>query len=114
GVAADATPALADRCAYEMGGAKVDEAVREALLDVQEGADVVMFKPALPYLDIIRRVKEATHLPVAAYNVSGEYAMIKAAAAAGQLDERTAGPQALQSIRRGGARLRINSSRKGG
>ena len=66
-----------------MDPANADEAVREALLDVEEGADVVMVKPALPYLDVIRRVKDATRVPVAAYNVSGEYAMIKAAAAAG-------------------------------
>jgi porphobilinogen synthase len=84
-----------------------DEAVREALLDVQEGADIVMVKPALPYLDVIARVKEATKLPVAAYNVSGEYAMIKAAAAAGQLDERAAVLEALTSIHRAGADIII-------
>ncbi len=78
-----------------MDPANADEAVREALLDVEEGADIVMVKPALPYLDVIRRVKEATGLPVAAYNVSGEYAMIKAAAAAGYLDERAAVLEAL-------------------
>jgi porphobilinogen synthase len=80
-----------------------DEAVREALLDVGEGADIVMVKPALSYLDVIARVKEATRLPVAAYNVSGEYAMVKAAAAAGYLDERAAVLEALTSIRRAGA-----------
>src|SRR5262249_16747381 len=79
-------PPFGDRRAYQMDGANGEEAVREALLDVQEGADMVMVKPALPYLDVIHRVKEATHLPVAAYNVSGEYAMIRSAAAAGQLD----------------------------
>jgi porphobilinogen synthase len=84
-----------------------DEAVREALLDVQEGADVLMVKPALPYLDVIRRVKDETKLPVAAYNVSGEYAMVKAAAAAGHLDERTAVLEALTSIRRAGADIVI-------
>jgi porphobilinogen synthase len=84
-----------------------DEAVREALLDVQEGADIVMVKPALPYLDVIARVKQATKLPVAAYNVSGEYAMIKAAAAAGQLDERAAVLEALTSIHRAGADIII-------
>jgi porphobilinogen synthase len=105
--AADSTPAFGDRRAYQMDPANGDEAVREALLDVQEGADVVMVKPALPYLDIIHRVKEATHLPVAAYNVSGEYAMIKAAAAAGQLEERTAVLEALTSIRRAGADIVI-------
>ena len=78
-----------------MDPANADEAVREALLDVEEGADMVMVKPALPYLDVIRRVKEATRVPVAAYNVSGEYAMIKAAAAAGYLDERAAVLEAL-------------------
>src|SRR5439155_20670035 len=83
--AADSAPAFGDRRGYQMDPANGDEAVREALLDVQEGADVVMVKPALPYLDIIRRVKDATRLPVAAYNVSGEYAMVKAAVAAGAL-----------------------------
>jgi porphobilinogen synthase len=81
--------------------------VREVLLDVQEGADVVMVKPALAYLDVIRRVKSATKLPVAAYNVSGEYAMIKAAAAAGALDERAAVLETLTSIRRAGADIVI-------
>src|SRR5215208_3837467 len=80
--AADSAPAFGDRRGYQMDPANPDEAVREALLDVEEGADVVMVKPALPYLDVLRRVKDATHLPVAAYNVSGEYAMVKAAAAA--------------------------------
>jgi porphobilinogen synthase len=101
--AADSTPAFGDRRAYQMDPGNGDEAVREALLDVQEGADIVMVKPALPYLDVIARVKDATKLPVAAYNVSGEYAMIKAAAAAGQLDERAAVLEALTSIRRAGA-----------
>ena len=81
--AADSTPAFGDRRGYQMDPANGDEALREALLDVQEGADMVMVKPALPYLDVVRRVKDATRLPVAAYNVSGEYAMVKAAAAAG-------------------------------
>jgi len=105
--AADSTPAFGDRRAYQMDPANSDEAVREALLDVQEGADVVMVKPALPYLDVIRRVKEETRLPVAAYNVSGEYAMIKAASAAGMLDERAAVLEALTSIRRAGADIVI-------
>ena len=78
--AADSTPAFGDRRAYQMDPANGDEAVREALLDVEEGADIVMVKPALPYLDVIRRVKDATAMPLAAYNVSGEYAMLKAAA----------------------------------
>ena len=90
-----------------MDPANGDEALREALLDVEEGADIVMVKPALPYLDVIRRVKDATRLPVAAYNVSGEYAMIKAAAAAGMLDERAAVLEALTSIRRAGADIVI-------
>jgi len=105
--AAGSTPSFGDRRAYQMDGANGDEAVREALLDVQEGADMVMVKPALPYLDVIHRVKEATHLPVAAYNVSGEYAMIRSAAAAGQLDERAAVLEALTSIRRAGADIVI-------
>jgi porphobilinogen synthase len=101
--AADSTPAFGDRRAYQMDPANGDEAVREALLDVEEGADVVMVKPALPYLDVIRRVKDATRVPVAAYNVSGEYAMVKAAAAAGYLDERATVLESLTSIRRAGA-----------
>jgi porphobilinogen synthase len=105
--AADSTPAFGDRRAYQMDPANGDEAVREVLLDVEEGADIVMVKPALPYLDVIRRVKEATAMPLAAYNVSGEYAMLKAAAAAGQLDERAAVLEALTSIRRAGADIVI-------
>src|SRR5947209_6300576 len=101
--AADSAPAFGDRRAYQMDPANADEAVREALLDVDEGADVVMVKPALAYLDVIRRVKEATLLPVAAYNVSGEYAMVKAAAAAGHVDERAIVLEALTGIRRAGA-----------
>ena len=105
--AADSTPAFGDRRGYQMDPANGDEAVREALLDVEEGADVVMVKPALPYLDVVRRVKDATRLPVAAYNVSGEYAMLKAAAAAGLLDERAAVLEALTGIRRAGADIVI-------
>jgi porphobilinogen synthase len=105
--AADSTPAFGDRRSYQMDPANGEEAVREALLDVEEGADVVMVKPALPYLDVIRRVKEVTRVPVAAYNVSGEYAMIKAAAAAGYLDERTVVLEALTAIRRAGADIVI-------
>jgi porphobilinogen synthase len=105
--AAESTPAFGDRRGYQMDPANADEAVREALLDVEEGADVVMVKPALPYLDVIRRVKDATRLPVAAYNVSGEYAMVKAAAAAGYLDERAAVLEALTGIRRAGADIII-------
>jgi porphobilinogen synthase len=105
--AAECTPAFGDRRSYQMDPANSDEAVREALLDVEEGADVVMVKPALPYLDVIRRVKDATMLPVAAYNVSGEYAMLKAAAAAGYLDERAAVLESLTGIRRAGADIVI-------
>jgi porphobilinogen synthase len=105
--AADSAPAFGDRRGYQMDPANADEAVREALLDVEEGADVVMVKPALPYLDVIRRVKDATRLPVAAYNVSGEYAMVKAAAAAGYLDERAAVLEALTGVRRAGADIVI-------
>jgi len=101
--AADSAPAFGDRKSYQMDPANADEAVREALLDVEEGADVVMVKPALAYLDVIRRVKEATRLPVAAYNVSGEYAMVKAAAAAGYVDERSLVLETLTAIRRAGA-----------
>jgi porphobilinogen synthase len=105
--AAGSTPAFGDRRAYQMDPANGDEALRETLLDVEEGADIVMVKPALPYLDVIRRVKEETAMPVAAYNVSGEYAMVKAAAAAGYLDERAAVLEALTSIRRAGADIVI-------
>ena len=105
--AADSAPAFGDRRGYQMDPANGDEAVREVLLDVQEGADVVMVKPALPYLDIVRRVKETTRMPVAAYNVSGEYAMVKAAAAAGYIDERAVVLEALTSIRRAGADIVI-------
>ena len=105
--AAGSTPAYGDRRSYQMDPANADEAVREAVLDMEEGADVVMVKPALPYLDVIRRVKDRTGMPVAAYNVSGEYAMIKAAAAAGYIDERAAVIEALTSIRRAGADMVI-------
>ena len=105
--AADSTPQSGDRRGYQMDPANGDEALREVMLDVQEGADVVMVKPALAYLDVIRCVKDATRLPVAAYNVSGEYAMVKTAAAAGALDERTAVLEILTSIRRAGADIVI-------
>ncbi|HEU4979197.1 MAG TPA: porphobilinogen synthase [Solirubrobacteraceae bacterium] len=101
--AADSTPAFGDRRGYQMDPGNAEEALREVRLDVQEGADVVMVKPALPYLDVIRRVKDEFRMPVAAYNVSGEYAMVKAAAAAGHLDERAAALEALTAIRRAGA-----------
>jgi len=105
--AAGSTPAFGDRRSYQMDPANSDEAVREALLDVEEGADMVMVKPALPYLDVIRRVKDATRVPVAAYNVSGEYAMVKAAAAAGYLDEESTVLESLTAIRRAGADIVI-------
>ncbi len=101
--AAGSTPAFGDRRGYQMDPANGREAVREALLDVREGADMLMVKPALAYGDLIRAVKRATRLPVAAYNVSGEYAMVKAAAAAGYLDERSAVLEILTSLRRAGA-----------
>jgi porphobilinogen synthase len=101
--AAGSAPAFGDRRGYQMDPANGCEALRETRLDVEEGADIVMVKPALPYLDVIRAVKEQTGMPVAAYNVSGEYAMVKAAAAAGYLDERTAVLEALTCIRRAGA-----------
>jgi porphobilinogen synthase len=101
--AADSAPSFGDRRSYQMDPANADEAVREALLDVEEGADMVIVKPALPYLDVIRRVKDATRVPVAAYNVSGEYAMVKAAAAAGYVDEQATVLETLTAIRRAGA-----------
>jgi porphobilinogen synthase len=105
--AAGSTPAFGDRRAYQMDPGNAEEALREVRLDVQEGADIVMVKPALPYLDVIRRVKDEVRMPVAAYNVSGEYAMVKAAAAAGHLDERAAVLEALTAIRRAGADILI-------
>jgi porphobilinogen synthase len=105
--AVDSAPAFGDRRGYQMDPANGDEALREVMLDVEEGADMVMVKPALPYLDVVRRVKEATRLPVAAYNVSGEYAMVKFAAAAGALDERATVLETLTSIRRAGADIVI-------
>ena len=106
--AAGSTPATGDRRGYQMDPGNGREAVREALLDVEEGADVLMVKPALPYLDVIRRVRDASDLPIAAYNVSGEYAMVKAAAQAGWLDERAAVLETLTAIRRAGADIVIS------
>ncbi len=105
--AAESTPAFGDRRSYQMDPANPREALREARLDIEEGADIVMVKPALPYLDVITAVRQQTDLPVAAYNVSGEYAMLKAAAAAGWLDERAAVLEALTGIRRAGADIVI-------
>ncbi|MEJ7843504.1 MAG: porphobilinogen synthase [Rubrobacter sp.] len=101
--AADSAPQFGDRRSYQMDPANAREALLEVDLDVGEGADMVMVKPALPYLDVVRRVRETTDLPVAAYSVSGEYAMIKAAAQNGWLDEKTAVLEALTGIKRAGA-----------
>jgi porphobilinogen synthase len=106
--AAGSAPQQGDRRGYQLDPGNAREAVREALLDAEEGADVLMVKPALPYLDIIRRVREASDLPLAAYNVSGEYAMVKAAAHAGWLDERATVLEALTAMRRAGADIVIS------
>jgi porphobilinogen synthase len=103
--AAGSAPAWGDRRSYQMDPANSEEALREVELDVAEGADIVMVKPALAYLDVVRRVAEEFAVPVAAYNVSGEYAMVKAAAAAGALDERALVLETLGSIRRAGASI---------
>jgi porphobilinogen synthase len=101
--AAESAPEFGDRRGYQMDPANALEAVREAELDLDEGADMLMVKPATPYLDVVRRVKDATAAPVAAYHVSGEYSMLKAAAANGWIDERQAVVETLTSIRRAGA-----------
>ena len=101
--AAESTPQFGDRRSYQMDPPNAEEALREVEMDIAEGADIVMVKPALPYLDIIRRVKEKFGYPVAAYNVSGEYAMIKAAALNGWLDEERVMLEALTGIKRAGA-----------
>jgi porphobilinogen synthase len=106
--AAESTPAFGDRRAYQMDPANVREALRECELDVDEGADMLMVKPALPCLDVIRAVRDEFDLPLAAYNVSGEYAMIKAAAARGLLDERQAALESLTAIKRAGADVVIS------
>jgi porphobilinogen synthase len=103
--AADSAPAFGDRRAYQMDPANGEEALREVLLDIEEGADIVMVKPALAYLDIVRRVKDEFGYPTAAYNVSGEYAMVKAAAARGWIDERHVVLETLTSMKRAGADL---------
>jgi porphobilinogen synthase len=105
--AAESTPQFGDRKSYQMDPANAREAVREAALDVQEGADIIMVKPALPYLDIIRAVREEFDLPVAAYNVSGEYSMIKAACQRGWLEEERVMMEVLTAIKRAGADLII-------
>jgi porphobilinogen synthase len=103
--AAECAPRFGDRTGYQMDPPNADEAIREITADIEQGADVVMVKPALPYLDVIRTAKEQTRFPMAAYNVSGEYAMVKAAAQNGWLDERKAVLEILTSIRRAGADL---------
>ena len=105
--AADSTPAFGDRRSYQMDPPNSREALREVELDVQEGADMIMVKPALPYLDIIAKVRERFDLPLAAYNVSGEYSMLKAAARAGWLDEERVIRETLTAIKRAGADLII-------
>ncbi len=102
---ADSAPAFGDRRGYQMDPGNVREALRECEQDIAEGADMLMVKPALPYLDVVRAVRDRFDLPLAAYNVSGEYAMVKAAAAAGDLDERASAIESLTSIRRAGADL---------
>jgi porphobilinogen synthase len=106
--AAESTPSFGDRRAYQMDPPNVREALRECEQDVAEGADVLMVKPALPYLDVIRAVRERFELPLAAYNVSGEYAMVKAAASKGFMDERQAALESLTAIKRAGADLVIS------
>jgi porphobilinogen synthase len=103
--AAECAPAFGDRTGYQMDPANGDEALREILADIDEGADMVMVKPALPYLDVIHRAKRETGFPLAAYNVSGEYAMVKAAGQYGWLDERKVTLEVLTAIRRAGADL---------
>jgi porphobilinogen synthase len=106
--AADSAPSFGDRRSYQMDPANVREALRECDLDIDEGADGIMIKPALPYLDVIRAAREAFDVPVAAYNVSGEYAMVKAAAGAGWLDEQQAALESLTAIKRAGADLIVS------
>jgi porphobilinogen synthase len=101
--AAESAPAFGDRRGYQMDAANVREAVRELSLDVGEGADALIVKPALPYLDVIRAARERFDLPIAAYNVSGEYAMVKAAAGRGWMEERAAALESLTAIKRAGA-----------
>jgi porphobilinogen synthase len=103
--AAESPPSFGDRSSYQMDPANGDEALREVELDLREGADMVMVKPALSYLDVIHRVKQRFGVPLAAYNVSGEFAMVKAAAQRGWIDERRIVLEILTSIRRAGADL---------
>ncbi len=110
--AAECAPRFGDRTGYQLDPPNAEEAVREVRADIEEGADMVMVKPALPYLDVIRHVKDRTGFPLAAYNVSGEYAMLRAAAANGWIDERRATLEILTGIRRAGADLVITYSAK--
>jgi porphobilinogen synthase len=103
--AADSKPQFGDRKSYQMDPANAREAIKEALLDIEEGADIIMVKPALPYLDIIHQVRSRIHLPVAAYNVSGEYAIVKAADQRGWIEGEKVMIEMLLSIRRAGADL---------
>ena len=105
--AAECTPQFGDRKTYQMDPANAREALKEVALDIEEGADIVMVKPALAYLDVIREVKDSTDLPVAAYNVSGEYSMVKAAAQNGWIDEQSVVMEILTSIKRAGADITI-------
>jgi porphobilinogen synthase len=105
--AADSAPQFGDRRAYQMDAANVREALREVKLDIEEGADIVMVKPALAYLDVLRAVKDEFHFPTAAYNVSGEYSMIKAAALKGWIDEERVMMEVLTSMKRAGADMII-------
>jgi len=105
--AADSAPKFGDRASYQMDPANADEALREVAQDIEEGADIVMVKPALPYLDVLTRVKTEFGYPTAAYHVSGEYSMLKAAARNGWLDEKRAMLECLTSIRRAGADIII-------
>ncbi|MFQ5581360.1 MAG: porphobilinogen synthase [Mariprofundaceae bacterium] len=106
--AADSVPSFGDRASYQMDPANSREALREALLDVDEGADILMVKPGLAYMDIIRTVKDATDLPMAVYNVSGEYAMVKAAAEKGWIDERRIVLETMRAFKRAGADIIIS------
>jgi porphobilinogen synthase len=103
--AAESAPKFGDRRSYQMDPANAREAMREVALDIEEGADIVMVKPAMPYLDVIRRVRDAFSVPVAAYNVSGEYSMVKAAAANGWIDEKRVVLEILTGIQRAGAEI---------
>ena len=105
--AADSTPAFGDRRQYQMDPSNVREALKETALDVEEGADIIMVKPALAYLDVVRRVYEVTDRPIAVYNVSGEYAMVKAAAANGWIDEQRIVLETLTGMKRAGAKIII-------